>query len=164
MATTAARDAFGARPLAYYRDALAAFGSRGHLFLARREGETLAAVMTFHFGDSATYLYGASADRGRRHMPNHRLQWAAMRHARADGRRWYDFWGVPDEIGQAAVAGRDPENVPIGEGGLWGVWGFKRGFGGEVFRTVGAWDEVHAPVRYRLGMLAEHLRRRVAQR
>ncbi len=48
-------------------------------------------------------------------------------------------------------AGLAPEDVPAGSGDLWGVWGFKRGFGAAVWRSVGAWDWVLAPRRYALG-------------
>ena len=32
--------------------------------------------------------------------------------------------------------------------GLWGVYRFKRGFGGQLVRSVGAWDRALAPLRY----------------
>jgi len=32
--------------------------------------------------------------------------------------------------------------------GLWGVYRFKRGWGGEVIRSAGAWDRVYNPVIY----------------
>ena len=84
-------------------------------------------------------------------MPNHALQWEAMRQARAAGCRVYDLWGIPDEVGAAVVSGGRAEDVPAGRGGLWGVWGFKRGFGGRVSRAIGAFDDVYRPARYRLG-------------
>ena len=34
--------------------------------------------------------------------------------------------------------------------GLWGVYRFKRGFGGQVLRTRGAWDFAYQPALYRL--------------
>ena len=44
--------------------------------------------------------------------------------------------------------------------GLWGVYRFKRGFGGHLLRTVGPWDLVYAPFRYRLYLAAVALYRR----
>jgi lipid II:glycine glycyltransferase (peptidoglycan interpeptide bridge formation enzyme) len=96
-------------------------------------------------------------------MPNHLLQWEAMRRARADGCRWYDLWGVPDALGRAVVAGVAPGDVAPGRGGLWGVWGFKRGFGGEVVRYVGLWTDVYAPVRHALGEAILSRARRVVR-
>jgi peptidoglycan pentaglycine glycine transferase (the first glycine) len=34
--------------------------------------------------------------------------------------------------------------------GLWGVYRFKRGFGGQVKRTIGVWDRVYNPFLYKL--------------
>jgi lipid II:glycine glycyltransferase (peptidoglycan interpeptide bridge formation enzyme) len=164
MAVTGERDGFGSRPPSYFADAKAAFGDSCHLYVAERGGEMLAGVMVFHCCRSATYLYGASSNSGRRHMPNHLLQWEAIRRAKADGLLSYDFWGIPDAVGRAAVTGTDPDEVPRGQGGLWGVWGFKRGFGGSVCRSVGAWDLVQSPIRYRLARLADLVRRRLVSR
>jgi len=33
---------------------------------------------------------------------------------------------------------------------LWGVYRFKRGFGGRLVRTVGAWDRVYQPTLYQV--------------
>jgi lipid II:glycine glycyltransferase (peptidoglycan interpeptide bridge formation enzyme) len=151
MAVTAERDDFPHREAGYYTEVLRALGAAGRLYVARYEGEMLAGIVVVHFGDTATYLYGASSDAERQRMPNHLLQWVAMKRARESGCRWYDMWGVPDELGEAAVKGDDPAAVPLGSGGLWGVWGFKRGFGGQVVKYVGAWDDVYAEGRYLVG-------------
>jgi lipid II:glycine glycyltransferase (peptidoglycan interpeptide bridge formation enzyme) len=29
---------------------------------------------------------------------------------------------------------------------MWGVWRFKRGFGGEILRYAGAWDKGYYPL------------------
>jgi lipid II:glycine glycyltransferase (peptidoglycan interpeptide bridge formation enzyme) len=152
MAVTARRDGFGHRPAGYYAGVWHRFGRDAHLYMARHEHQAIAAILVVHFGSQATYLYGASASTHREHMPNHGLQWHAMRRAKTDGRHWYDFWGIPDEVGLAAARG---EALPEGgRGGLWGVWGFKRGFGGEIRRTVGAWTLPMRPRAYRLLQLA----------
>ncbi len=158
LCETARRDAFAIRPAEYYRAVWHELAEAGRLYLAERGAEPLAAILVVHFGGTATYLYGASAGNGREHMPNHLLQWQAMRWARQEGLTVYDLWGIPDAIGQAVLAGSAADDVPVGSGGLWGVWGFKRGFGGTVWRTVGAWDDVVALVRYRLGRWWTHLR------
>ena len=59
-------------------------------------------------------------------MPNHLLQWKAIRWAQEQGCTVYDMWGAPDVLDES-----DP---------LWGVYRFKRGFGGEFVRHIGAWD------------------------
>jgi peptidoglycan pentaglycine glycine transferase (the first glycine) len=72
-----------------------------------------------------------------------------MRWARGQGCRAYDLWGVPDEEEEVLEAGFEERSD-----GLWGVYRFKRGFGGRLVRTIGAWDLVYAPLRYRLYTLA----------
>jgi hypothetical protein len=42
--------------------------------------------------------------------------------------------------------------------GLWGVYGFKRGWGGHVARSVGAWDKVYNPLVYAAYWAATQLR------
>ncbi len=154
IAETARRDGFSVRPADYYAAVWQAFGPDGHLLIAEHDGVAVAAIMTIHFGATATYLYGASSGRERHRMPNHLLQWTAIRMAKAEGRRWYDFWGIPDEVGLAAREGADPLTVSAAGAPLAGVWGFKRGFGGRVERTVGAWDDVRQRLRLRLLMAA----------
>lgn len=148
---TAVRHAIAERPRGYHAAVVRAFGAAARLYLARADGRTLAAALVIHHGRTATYLYGASSDDGRQRMPGHAVQWAAISDALAVGLARYDFWGVPDAIGRAWADGGDPDAVPLGTGGLWGVWRFKRGFGGQVWRAVGAFDDVYAPLRYAVG-------------
>jgi peptidoglycan pentaglycine glycine transferase (the first glycine) len=127
-AETAARDGFIIRPYDYYRHAWGDFIAAGlaQPFVAAFEGEAVAALILFRFGRTAWYMYGASSERERSRMPNHLLQWAAIRWARAAGCAVYDFWGAPDTLDEA-----DP---------MWGVYRFKAGFGGRFVRHVGAYD------------------------
>ncbi len=126
--TTSERDEFIIRPFSYYADAWGIFVGRGlaQLFLARYQGETLAGLMLFHFGDRAWYMYGASTDRHRSLMPNQLLQWEAIRWAKERGYAFYDMWGAPDLLDE-----KDP---------MWGVYRFKAGFGGEFTAHLGAYD------------------------
>jgi len=127
-AETSQRDGFPIRPPEYYHDAWGSFleGGLAHLLLAEAEGETVAGLILFAFGPTAWYMYGASSDRHRRHMPNQILQWEAIRRAREAGCTLYDLWGAPDELDES-----DP---------MWGVVRFKLGLGGELARGLGAWD------------------------
>jgi peptidoglycan pentaglycine glycine transferase (the first glycine) len=129
-AETAARDGFVIRPLDYYHDAWGLFMDAGLAspLIAECEGEALAAIILFHFGERVWYMYGASRDAQREKMPNHRLQWEAIRWAKGNGYRVYDMWGAPDEFAEGDQ--------------MWGVWRFKSGFGGRVVRHIGAWDVV----------------------
>ena len=132
---TAQRDHFVIRPLAYYQDAWGAFIQAGlaHPLIAEVEGEPVAMVILFRFGERAWYMYGASRSLHRDKMPNHLLQWEAMRWAKAQGCRVYDLWGAPDRL--------EPD-AP-----MWGVYRFKQGFGAELVSHIGAYD--YAPSRWR---------------
>jgi peptidoglycan pentaglycine glycine transferase (the first glycine) len=137
-AETSQRDGFAIRPRGYYHDAWRSFLETGlaRLFLAEFEGEVVAGLMLFTFGPVAWYMYGASSDRHRPQMPNHLLQWEAMRAARAAGCGLYDLWGAPEELVES-----DP---------MWGVVRFKLGLGGHLVRGLGAWDYPLNGLAYRL--------------
>ena len=109
--------------------------------------------MVFAQGKRAWYLYGASNNLDRNRMPTYLLQWDALRWARAQGCTEYDLWGVPDEDADVLEA-----EFTQRSDGLWGVYRFKRGFGGQVKRAVGAWDRVYKPELYYLYRLYFRLR------
>ncbi len=162
LAVTGRRDGFGVHSPAYYAQATRIFmpDGLGTWLVAEHEGRMLAAIAVFALGRSAWYMWGASADEGRNLMPNHALQWAAMRWARARGCTLYDLWGIPDEVGADPAAYAEPESW--GEGGLWGVYRFKQGFGGRVVRYIGAWDLPLSRTGYALYRLALRMRRGAA--
>lgn len=139
MAITGQRDGFGVHSADYYRDAYDIFAPhQAALFIAEYQGQPLSAVMVFAVGKTAAYLYGASSNEERNRMPNYAVQWAAMQWAKDQGCTEYDMWGVPDadeETLEAEFTDRSD--------GLWGVYRFKRGFGGDVVRTVGAADRIY---------------------
>ena len=74
-------------------------------------------------------------------MPAYAIQWAAMQWAKARGCETYDLWGIPD----ADEAQLEDEFTDRSDG-LWGVYRFKRGFGGEVVRYVGLWERPLNPL------------------
>jgi peptidoglycan pentaglycine glycine transferase (the first glycine) len=147
MNITGNRDDFNVHDFQYYRTAYDIFNPRNacQLFFAEHQAEMLAAIMVFFYGKRAWYLYGASSDEKRELMPTYILQWEAIRWAKKYGCLEYDLWGVPDE---------DLENLELDfanrKDGLWGVYRFKRGFGGELRRSAGPWDRIYNPILYKL--------------
>jgi peptidoglycan pentaglycine glycine transferase (the first glycine) len=137
-AETAARDGFVIRDEAYYQMVWGTFMSSKSAgctpLIAEVEGSPVGAVFLFHFSGRTYYLYGMSRDNHREKMPNYLLQWEAIRSAKAAGSSWYDLWGAP-EIFDATDD-------------MWGVYRFKEGLGGQVRRTLGAWDYPARPVLY----------------
>ncbi|MGC1376911.1 MAG: peptidoglycan bridge formation glycyltransferase FemA/FemB family protein [Anaerolineales bacterium] len=147
MQVTGGRDGFGVHSLDYYRKAYELFHPAGmaELLVAEFEGQPLAALMIFAVGTRSWYLYGASNDEERNRMPTYLLQWEAMRWAKARGCAEYDLWGVPDADEATLEAEFETRHD-----GLWGVYRFKRSFGGEVKRASQALDRVYMPWLYRL--------------
>jgi lipid II:glycine glycyltransferase (peptidoglycan interpeptide bridge formation enzyme) len=134
-AETGQRDGFLTRPYEYYADEWGTMLRAGlaHALIAEVDGRAVAHVILFHFGRKCWYFYGASVSDNemRKLMPTDLLQWEAMRWAKAQGYAVYDLWGAPNEFTES-----DP---------MWGVYRFKRDFGGTVVRHIGAWD--YAPLR-----------------
>ena len=104
--------------------------------IAEVDGEPVAAIFVFYFAGRAYYVYGMSRDVHREKMPAYLLQWEAIKRARAKGCAVYDLWGAPDVFDESDS--------------MWGVYRFKEGLGGEVVRTLGAWDLAPNPFWYKL--------------
>jgi len=143
---TASRDDFGIHSLSYYQHAYNLFApGQSVLLIAEFEGTPLAGLMAFCQGKHAYYFYGASSNTHRNLMATYLIQWEAICWAKRQGCSYYDLWGIPN-----ADAGTLEEQFQQRSDGLWGVYRFKRGFGGQVVRSVGAFDYVYIPWLYRL--------------
>jgi len=122
------------------------------LLLAEYEGELVGAVTVAVLGRWAWYLHGASSDEPahRRLRPNHALQWTAIRWARSLGAVHYDWRTIPDVL----EPGED----------LYGVYLFKRGFGGYERRVIPTHDLVLRPALYWPYDVAVTVRRELERR
>ncbi len=90
------------------------------------DGEAVPAIFLFTFAGRGYYVYGMSRNAHREKMPTYLLQWEAMKHAKSNGCTTYDLWGAPEVFDESDS--------------MWGVYRFKEGLGGEVVRTLGAYD------------------------
>ncbi|PID86073.1 MAG: hypothetical protein CSB13_04860 [Chloroflexi bacterium] len=147
MRVTGHRDGFGIHDPQYYKTVYDLFAPDNHLalFIAEFEERPLAAIMVSSFGNKAIYLYGASSNEERQRMPTYALQWAAIQWAKAQGCTSYDLWGIPDASAEELEA-----HFTNRHDGLWGIYRAKRGYGGQVQRTVGAADRVYNNMVYKL--------------
>ncbi len=133
-ARTSVRDGFVIRDERYYQEVWETFVKQSEIhhhpsaepLIAEVDGEPVAAIIIFYFASRAYYIYGMSFDAHREKMPNYLLQWEAMKRAKARGCTVYDLWGAPEDFNESDS--------------MWGVFRFKEGLGGEVIRTLGAWD------------------------
>jgi len=104
--------------------------------IAEVDNQSVAAIFVFYFAGRAYYVYGMSRNAHREKMPTYLLQWEAIKRARAKGCTSYDLWGAPEVFDE-----RDS---------MWGVYRFKEGLGGQVVRTLGAWDFAPSPLWYKM--------------
>lgn len=142
---TSDRAVFGIHTRDYYQKTFEIFNPLGDcaVLLAEYQGIPLASIMVFKSGNRSWYFYGASSDQHRQLMPTYLVQWEGMRWAKEKGCRSYDLWGVPDEESDVLEDGFTNRRD-----GLWGVYRFKRGFGGTLKRASGPWDRVYNPLIY----------------
>lgn len=147
MQTTGARNEFGVHSGDYYTQMYDDFVPNGDaaLILAEHEGDTLAAVFVFAVAGTAWYLAGASSNEKRNLMASYGVQWAGIQWAKARGCHTYDLWGIPDADESVLEA-----DFKARSDGLWGVYGFKRGWGGDIVRAMGAWDKIYNRAGYAL--------------
>lgn len=160
LCETGARDRFYVYPKQLYRDMLANYSAERAardgtaemaLLLAEHQGEPIAAATVAVLGAWSWNLHsGSSGEREHRKLrPNYLLQWECMRWVKAHGADFYDWRTIPDilEPGQE----------------LYGVYEFKRGFGGAVRRVLPTQDLVLRPAIYWPYVGAVSLRRALLQ-
>ncbi|MBP6944685.1 peptidoglycan bridge formation glycyltransferase FemA/FemB family protein [Patescibacteria group bacterium] len=113
----------------YLRETFFAMAKRGmaQLRVAEYAGTVLAASIEVTFGDTVTYLHGASSSLQREVKAPNVLQWQAIQAALKKGADWYDFGGCnPIE-----------KTHPLYKTSLEGVTRFKEGWGGRRVEMVG---------------------------
>jgi lipid II:glycine glycyltransferase (peptidoglycan interpeptide bridge formation enzyme) len=149
-AETSVRDGFVIREEGYYQTVWTLFMSNVERLtfnvsynspcaiplIAEVDHEPVAAIFVFMFAGRAYYVYGMSREAHREKMPTYLLQWEAMKRAKAAGCTVYDLWGAPEVFDESDS--------------MWGVYRFKEGMGGQVVRTLGAWDYAPNPLWYKL--------------
>jgi len=132
---TAARDGFFIHPQRHYADILRLYGARDAavLLLAEYDGAPIAGLIVVRCGPVATYMFGASSNQHRNRMPNHLLQWNAIRWARAHGCATYDFRAIAEVL--------DPTED------LYSLYTYKQGFGGSSILALETHDKpLNAPL------------------
>ncbi len=138
---TARRDRFTSQPAAYIRRTHDFLSPRNMaaVRLAEKDGKLLAASLEISFGDTVTYLYGASSSSDRNVMAPYALHWSAIKSAKASGHGYYDFHGV------------NPEDrlSPYFKASWEGLTRFKLGWGGERRDLTGTWELPWKPILYR---------------
>lgn len=135
---TRQRDGFRLHPAAYYK-AMVESGV-AELTTVWSGSTLLAGSLLSFFGDTVTYLHGASSGQARDKMAPYFLHWHTICQAQAAGYRWYDWHGI------------DEQKWP-------GVTRFKKGFGGDVMTYPGTFDRPLARGLYSGYTVLRYLRR-----
>ncbi len=136
---TAERDGFTPRPLGYFQTMFRALSAeepdRIKLFLARHEGDLVAATIWIRVGGHTWYSYGASSTEKRDVRGSNAAQWAMIQASLAAGADVYDLRGITDTL--------DPDDPHVG------LIQFKVGTGGEAVEYAGEWDLPLSPLLYK---------------
>jgi lipid II:glycine glycyltransferase (peptidoglycan interpeptide bridge formation enzyme) len=133
---TSERDAFFIHSKSYHREILRQFAERGDavLYLAEHEGEPIAAKMLIRFGDWCWDMFGATSNTKRNLKPAYLLQFRCFQWAQAKACRFFDFRTIPEVL--------EPGEE------MWGVYEYKKGFGGFSRLNVPTQDYVCRPLVY----------------
>jgi peptidoglycan pentaglycine glycine transferase (the first glycine) len=145
---TAHRDGFRVHQRAYYERMLMI--PWVELWIAEYEGMSLAAGLWASFGQTVTYLHGASSSEHRNIMAPYALHWEAIRNAKIHGFKRYDFWGIQSNV----------SSFKFQVSSSWaGMTRFKKGFGGEVVDYPGTFDLPLSPIWYSIYRFVRKIRR-----
>lgn len=136
---TAERDGFNPRPLSYFQRMWEAMRAedpdRIRLYLARHDGDVVAATTWVKVGNRVWYSYGASSNDKREVRGSNAIQWRMMQDAHEVGAAVYDLRGISDTL--------DEQNP------LFGLLRFKLGTSGEAVEYVGEWDYPIRPLMHK---------------
>ena len=146
---TSQRDKFRLHSRNYYHKMLEIDKNFIKLFAAEysasansgQDKKMIAANIISFFGDTVTYLHGASSNEYRNVMAPHLLQWYCIKLAKERGYKYYDFSGI------------DENKWP-------GLTRFKKSFGGEEVQGLGTFDLIFNKKWYSIYRFVRELRRK----
>ncbi|MDD5291475.1 MAG: peptidoglycan bridge formation glycyltransferase FemA/FemB family protein [Patescibacteria group bacterium] len=140
MNQTSDRDDFRSHGIDYYKEMLKLGKDFIKLFFADYCGKHIATAIVSFFGDTATYMHGASSDKDRNVMAPYLLQWEIIKLAKKEGNKYYDFFGI------------DEKKWP-------GVTRFKNGFSGREINYPGTFDLIFDSGWYSVYKMVRKVRR-----
>ena len=128
LVDTAGRKGFEVFNRKYLETQLKYFSNKNQaaLFFAQKGSKIRAGAFVMFYGDTATYLHGASVKDEEKTAASYALQWEIIKQSKKRGQRLYDFWGVIDE--------NDVKHP------WYGISLFKKGFGGQIMPYLTAQD------------------------
>lgn len=142
---------------AFFRAQVARFAPRGEVtvYLAKYQGQVIAASVHMHAYGETSYHHGASSSAFPKIPASYLLQWTAVRDALKRGDAVYSFWGIAP---MTAATGDESPKVSDPKHPFAGVTLFKTGYGGAVLDLVPCMDLPLSPY-YRLTRAFEYARK-----
>lgn len=137
--STAARRHFTDQSLSYYQQMYDLFHPRGEIkfLLAELDGTPLSVAMFMLVGDEVVYLYSGSDEQYmKQYNAQYLIQWHMLKYATEHGFKRYNFYGI--------------QGLPDPKSPDYGIYRFKKGFGGHVIELIGSFElPINQPI-YRL--------------
>ncbi|MFA4833703.1 MAG: peptidoglycan bridge formation glycyltransferase FemA/FemB family protein [Patescibacteria group bacterium] len=140
ISQTSERDDFRLHGIDYYKEMIKLGKDSIKLFFAQSKGKAVSTGIFSFFGNTATYMHGASSDENRNLMAPYALQWEVIKLARTKSYKYYDFFGI------------DEKKWP-------GVTRFKNGFGGQAIEYPGTFDLIFDSGWYSVYKMVRKVRR-----
>jgi peptidoglycan pentaglycine glycine transferase (the first glycine) len=149
---TSERDDFFIHSIDYHRAILKTFSEKdeGVLYIAEHEGDVLAARLIICMGKWCWDMFGASSNKKRNLKATYLLQYRCLQWAKEHNCDYFDFRVIPTIL----EPGQD----------MWGVYEFKKGFGGFSRLNIVTQDYVYRPLVYAAWTKLVDIRRNMRQR
>lgn len=115
----------------------------------KKHGDTLlmSGGMFMFYGTETVYLYSGSAAEHLSYGAQYLVQWEVIKRALAGDYKFHNFYGI---------SGNFSENDP-----RWGVYKFKKSFGGQVVEYIGDFDLVVKPFNYNLAQIVKAIKNKL---
>lgn len=143
-ASTSERRNFTDKPLSYYQVMYDLFGPEVKFVLAEAtiEGKItpLSAAMFMLYGDEIIYLFSGSYKKYMNYNAQYAIQWHMIKYAADHHFSRYNFYGI--------------QGLPDPTAKDYGVYEFKKGFGGRVIELLGSHELPLSPIYYLHKILA----------
>ena len=130
---TSERRHFNDRSLEYYQQMYDLFHKKGEVkFIVAEvdiDGKTtpLSAAMFMTYGDEVIYLFsGSDAKYMKEYNAQYAIQWYMIKYAAEHGYKKYNFYGI--------------QGLPDPKAKDYGIYRFKKGFGGQVVELIGSFE------------------------
>ncbi|GHO83638.1 peptidoglycan bridge formation glycyltransferase FemA/FemB family protein [Dictyobacter formicarum] len=118
----------------YYENFLRLYKDNAALLVAEYDNRIIAAAIVVRLGRWSWNMYEAASNESREMRINYLLQWQRILWAKSHGCWYFNSRGIPDVLEEGNE--------------LYGVYNFKRGFGGYAMRSLETQDLVYRPLVY----------------